>query len=91
MLSGAVGRLGRSPWVSVFGPESTGKSTLVSDGMTDDFAPAFDPGGRWLYFISRRAVDLPAFAFEYSFPFARTDKLYAVALRDTVASLFGSS
>ena len=52
--------------------------------MTDDFAPAFDPGGRWLYFISRRAVDLPAFAFEYSFPFARTDKLYAVALRDTV-------
>ena len=63
-----------------------GKIAPVSDGMTDDFGPAFDPEGRWLYFISRRTVSLPAFAFEYAFPFAETDKIYAASLRDTVAS-----
>jgi tricorn protease len=63
-----------------------GKSTTISDGMTDDFSPSFDPEGRYLYFISRRAVDLPAFTFEYNFPFAETDKLYAVTLRDTLTS-----
>ncbi|HEY6866860.1 MAG TPA: hypothetical protein VI792_06365, partial [Candidatus Eisenbacteria bacterium] len=65
---------------------ANGKTTELSDGMTDDFNPSFDPEGRWLYFVSRRAYDLPAFAFEYSFLFARTDKIYAASLRDTVKS-----
>ena len=64
----------------------TGKSTTLSSGMTDDFSPSFDPDGRYLYFISRRAVDLPAFAFEYFLPYARTDKIYAATLRDTLKS-----
>ncbi len=65
---------------------ATGKTVELSDGMTDDVWPAFDPAGRWLYFISRRAVDIPAFTFEYAFPYARTDKIYAVSLRDTTKS-----
>ncbi len=64
----------------------TGKTTAVSDGMTDDFSPSFDPEGRYLYFVSRRAVDLPTFVFEYNFPFAKTDKLYAMTLLDTTTS-----
>jgi tricorn protease len=62
------------------------QATEVSNGMTDDFGPAFDPEGNDLYFISRRTVDLPAFQFEYSFPFAATDKIYAATLRDTLPS-----
>ena len=62
------------------------RATPVSNGMTDDFSPSFDPEGRYLYFLSRRTVDLPAFEFEYFFPYAATDKLYAVTLRDTLAS-----
>ena len=41
-----------------------GKVTGLSNGMTDDFGPAFDPEGRYLYFVSRRTVDLPAFQSE---------------------------
>ncbi|HTK32239.1 MAG TPA: PDZ domain-containing protein [Candidatus Saccharimonadaceae bacterium] len=63
-----------------------GKLTAVSSGMTDDFAPAFDPDGRWLYFVSQRAIDIPAFQFEYNFPYAETNKIYAVALRDSIGS-----
>ncbi len=63
-----------------------GHATALSDGMTDDFSPSFDPQGRWLWFVSRRAVNLPAFAFEYSYPFANTDEILAASLRDTTAS-----
>ena len=59
--------------------------TTVSNGMTDDFGPAFDQG-RYLFFVSRRTIDLPAFQYEYAFPYAETDKLYAMTLRDTTAS-----
>jgi tricorn protease len=63
-----------------------GKVTEISNGMTDDFAPAFDPEGKYLYFVSRRTIDFPAFQFEYSFPYAETDKIYAATLRDTLLS-----
>ena len=89
---------GDSKWLAYVRPEAnnfdkillaavgSGKTTEVSTGMSDDVSPSFDPDGRWLYFISRRTIDLPAFAYEYNFPFARTDKIYAVSLRDTVKS-----
>ena len=71
--------------IALYGLEG-GKITAVSDGMTDDFGPAFDPAGKYLYFISRRTIDIPAFQFEYAFPYAETDKIYAATLRDTVLS-----
>ncbi len=84
---------GDSRWLAYARPEANnfnrvmlasipdGKVTAVSDGLTDDFAPAFDPEGRWLYFVSRRAIDLPTFAFEYNFGYARTDKILALSLK----------
>jgi tricorn protease len=64
----------------------SGKTTEISNGMTDDFDPAFDPEGNYLYFVSRRTIDIPAFQFEYNFPYAETDKIYAATLRDTLLS-----
>ena len=89
---------GDSHWIAYARPEAntfqrvmlhsidTGRSSAVSNGMTDDYGPAFDPGGRYLYFISQRTVDLPAFSFEYAFPFASTQKIYVVTLSDTTPS-----
>ena len=89
---------GDSRWIAYTRPEANGfgrimlysldrnSATPVSDGMTDDFSPSFDPQGRWLWFVSRRALDLPAFAFEYQFPFANTDRIEAASLRSSQAS-----
>ncbi|HTO91654.1 MAG TPA: S41 family peptidase [Candidatus Sulfotelmatobacter sp.] len=62
------------------------KATAVSDGMTDDFDPSLDPGGRYLYFVSRRTVHPQFGQFEFDFQFRATDKIYAVTLRDTLQS-----
>ncbi|MBI1798128.1 MAG: PD40 domain-containing protein [Candidatus Eisenbacteria bacterium] len=60
--------------------------TTISGGMTDDFGSVFDPEGRWLFFVSQRSIDIPAFQFEYNFSYPATNKIYAVTLRDTVLS-----
>ncbi len=62
------------------------KVTQVTSGMTDDFAPSFDPEGRYLFFISRRTFTPEFGAFELAMHFSATDKLYALALRDSIAS-----
>ena len=65
---------------------ATRKSTAVTEGMSDDFSPSFDPEGRYLYFVSRRTF-LPQFGgFELNIHFSATDKIYAMTLRDSLAS-----
>ena len=63
-----------------------GAPTAVTDGMTDDVEPVFDPEGKYLYFISRRTVAPEFGAFELDFQFRVTDKIYALALRDSLPS-----
>lgn len=65
---------------------ATGKSTAVTDGMSDDFSPSFDPEGRYLYFVSRRTFTPEFGGFELNMHFSATDKLYAMTLRDSLAS-----
>ena len=65
---------------------ATGKVTPVSNGMTDDSNPAFDPEGKYLYFISRRTLRPEFGGFELNMHFSATDKIYAVSLRPDVAS-----
>jgi len=64
----------------------TGKASEASNGMTDDFLPSFDPGGKYLYFISRRTVNPQFGAFELDFQFRSTDRIYALGLSDTTLS-----
>jgi tricorn protease len=64
----------------------TGRTTPVTSGMTDDFSPSFDPGGKYLYFISRRTLQPGYGNFDFDFHFSDTDKIYALTLRDTLQS-----
>jgi tricorn protease len=61
-----------------------GAVTTVSTGMMDDFSPAFDPAGDYLYFVSRRTLNPEFGAFELNFQFSATDRIYAMSLRDTL-------
>jgi tricorn protease len=61
-----------------------GKPTLVTNGMTDDSDPAFDPDGKYLYFISRRTLNPQFGGFEQDFSYGATDKIYAMTLRDSL-------
>ena len=57
------------------------KSTLVTDPEFRDYAPAFDPTGKYLYFLSLRTFD-PVYdnvQFELSFP--RAARPYLIALK----------
>ena len=65
---------------------ANGKSTAVTDGMSDDFSPSFDPESRYLYFLSRRTFKPEFGTFELDMTFSATDKIYALTLRDTTTS-----
>jgi tricorn protease len=64
----------------------TGSVTQVSDGMTDDSRPVFDPAGNYLYFVSSRTLHPVYDQFEFNFQFGATSKIYALSLRDTLGS-----
>jgi tricorn protease len=60
---------------------ATGTSTPVTHPEFRDYAPAFDPEGRYLYFLSIRTFDpvYDAVQFELSFP--RAARPYVIALQ----------
>jgi tricorn protease len=60
---------------------ASGRGAIVTDPEFRDYAPAFDPAGRYLYFLSLRTFD-PVYdniQFELSFP--RAARPYLIALR----------
>jgi tricorn protease len=64
----------------------SGKVTAVTEGLSDDFSPSFDPEGKYLFFLSRRTLTPEFGAFELNMHFSATDKLYAMSLQDTTLS-----
>jgi tricorn protease len=68
---------------------ASGHASAVTDGLSDDFSPSFDPEGRYLYFVSRRTFKPEFGGFELNINFSATDKLYAMTLRDTLPSPVG--
>ena len=67
---------------------ATGRVERVTDGRYLDASPAFDPHGRWLYFISQREFDpvYDASFFQLGFPWGT--RPYAVSLKATTPSPF---
>jgi len=62
------------------------KAVTVTDGMTNDYSPAFDPDGSYLYFVSNRTLRPTYGPFEQDFQFDATARIYAMTLRDTLLS-----
>jgi tricorn protease len=64
------------------------KITPVTTSFTDSWNPAFDPGGKYLYFLSNRDYNevLGVYDFEFSNP--KATRVYVVTLRSDLPSPF---
>jgi tricorn protease len=65
-----------------------GKTTAVTTSFTESWTPVFDPGGKYLYFLSNRDYNevLGVFDFEFSNP--KATRVYLVTLRADLPSPF---
>jgi tricorn protease len=60
---------------------ATGRATQLTDGTSAAFNPAFDPKGRYLYFLSNRDYGGLTFsAYEFNYLYTNATKIYAATL-----------
>lgn len=89
-----------SRWIAYSKNEKNGFSSIfvysldqdkvlrVTDDFKNDYNPAFDPDGKYLYFMSDRDYNSYFMNFEYNFGFDKTASLYLVPLQKTTPSPF---
>lgn len=60
----------------------------ITDDLTDDFYPVFDPEGKYLYFVSARSFH-PTFSdFEHTYVYRNTRNIYLITLQADSLSPF---
>ena len=64
------------------------KAVMVSDVRANDFSPAFDPGGRYLMFVSTRHENPTFSQVEFDIAALKTNGIYIATLRRGAASPF---
>jgi tricorn protease len=64
----------------------SGKVTRVTSEMNDSRAPAFDPQGRYLYFLSDRDLNASIGRFDLSYVYNNLTRVYALTLRRDLPS-----
>ena len=57
-----------------------GKQWPVTEATSAASSPAFDPKGRWLYFLSNRDYNLQFSAYEQNYLYINATRIYAVSL-----------
>ncbi len=57
-----------------------GSRTAVTEATSSAFSPAFDPDGRWMYFLSNRDFQLQFSAYEQNYLYANATRIYALSL-----------
>jgi tricorn protease len=67
---------------------NSGQTAFATRPVLQDFNPAFDPEGNYLYFIGRRHFDPVEDNLQFSAGFPRGERPYAIALRRDVPSPF---
>ena len=65
-----------------------GQVTRVTSEMTNSYAPAFDPGGKYLYFLSDRDLNAALGNFDLSYLYTQSTRVYALMLQKSQPSLF---
>ncbi|MFC4728052.1 S41 family peptidase [Coralloluteibacterium thermophilus] len=78
---------GRNPSIWVHDLAS-GRSSALTDGTAPVSSPAFDPEGRWLYFLSDRDYNLAFSSYEFNWLYNRSTRIYAAALQADGPALF---
>jgi len=74
-----------SEYASIFIYDTKDMEThRVTGDYSDDNSPAWDPDGRYLYYVSSRAVNPFLGQFDWNNVEQKNDKLYMVLLRDDV-------
>jgi tricorn protease len=58
----------------------TGRTFAVSNGLSDDGAPRWDPAGKYLYFLSDRHLNPVMSDFDFEHAFIKTTEVYVVPL-----------
>jgi tricorn protease len=66
----------------------SGQITQLTQPLLDDTAPAFDPQGRYLYFLSQRTFNPVHDALHFELSFLRGEKPYLITLRKELGSPF---
>ncbi|HZO73967.1 MAG TPA: PDZ domain-containing protein [Ktedonobacteraceae bacterium] len=66
----------------------SGETYQVTDAVRRDTKPAFDPAGRYLYFLSARDFDPVPDAMHFEFSFPRGVRPYLITLRKDLRSPF---
>jgi tricorn protease len=66
----------------------SGEITQLTQPMLNDTTPAFDPQGRFLYFLSQRTFNPAYDALHFELSFLRGEKPYLITLRKDLGSPF---
>ena len=64
-------------------------ASQVTEGFYDDYAPVFDPGGKYLYFMSERFLYPSPSAIDQRFNYYNTTGIFALTLKADEAAPFG--
>lgn len=59
---------------------ASGRTQPVTSAMYAAGEPAFDPKGRWLYFVSARDYNLTFSAYEFNYLYTNAQRIYAASL-----------
>ncbi|WP_257387206.1 S41 family peptidase [Tahibacter caeni] len=65
-----------------------GKTAAATEATSSAFSPAFDPKGRWLYFLSNRDYNLTFSAFEQNYLYTNATRPYALTLASTGPAVY---
>jgi tricorn protease len=61
----------------------------ITDGITHDYSPVFDPEGKYLYFLSDRNFNAALGGYEFNFVYNAMTGIYAILLAEDTPSPFG--
>lgn len=59
---------------------ANGRGAQLTGDETSEYSPAFDPQGRYLYFLSNRDYNLAFSAYEFNFLYRDATRIYAATL-----------
>ncbi len=77
----------RQPGLAIYSLE-THRVSMLGDGLTADFGPAFSADGKNLFFLSNRDYQPTFSAFEFDYLYAKATRVYAASLDPEAPPLF---